>query len=128
MLRSEARDKRNAHKHINAFDYVQENFVLPVSDSFRPPRNGIGDCRWWAGLNLEFVRFLRDIFLKNLALRRLGVAKVHHFVQKLVNDDEIVAYTLFFEFLEILDENLDESVQEDYNFGSVGVSLGQGED
>lgn len=70
------------------------------------------------------MRFLSDIFLENFALRGLGVSKVHHFVQELVYDDEIVAYTLFFEFLEILDENLDESVQEDDDFSSVGVSFG----
>ena len=58
-------------------------------------------------MDLKLVRLLRDIFLKDLAFRGLRIAKVHHFVQKLVDYDKIVAYALLFKFLEVLDENLD---------------------
>ena len=61
--------------------------------------------------------------LQYLALCRLGISKVHHLIHKLVDDDKVVSDGLFFEFLEVLDENLGEAVEEEDDFHGVGVSL-----
>ena len=37
------------------------------------------------------TRFERNALLENLALGRLGIAKVHHLVEELVDDDKVVA-------------------------------------
>jgi hypothetical protein len=54
----------------------------------------------------------------------LRIAKVHHLVQQLVDDDKIVADRLFFQFLEIFGEDLDNLVQEEEDFGGIRVALG----
>lgn len=52
-------------------------------------------------------RFERDnSLLKNLAFRCLWVAKVHHFVQQLVYDNEVVPDRLFLHFLEVFSQDL----------------------
>lgn len=58
-------------------------------------------------MNLQFVRLLGDVpdvwfrllshlivedsLLQNLALRRLGVAKIHHLVEEFIDDNKIIA-------------------------------------
>ena len=74
-------------------------------------------------MDLKLVRLLRDIFLKNLAFGSLRIAKVHHFVHELVDNNEVIPYTLLFEFLEVLDENLDKPVQKDDNFSGIAISF-----
>jgi hypothetical protein len=59
--------------------------------------------------------------LQNFALRRLRVAKVHHLVHELVDDDKVVADRLLLELLEVLDEHLHEPVQEDDHLRRVRV-------
>jgi hypothetical protein len=51
--------------------------------------------------------------LEDLALGCLGVAKVHHLVHELVYDDKVVSDALFLELLEVFDEDLRESVEEE---------------
>jgi hypothetical protein len=58
----------------------------------------------------------------------LRVAKVHHLVQKLVYNNEIVADGFFFESLEVLCEYLNDFVEEEEDLGSICVALGEGED
>jgi hypothetical protein len=53
-----------------------------------------------------------DVLLQYLALGRLRIAKVHHLVEQLVNDDEIVSYALLFQLLEIFGEYLDDFMEE----------------
>ena len=67
-------------QQIHALNHVQEHFVFAVPNAFGAPRYGIRDSHRWAYLDLELVRLLRDIFLKNFALCCLGVSKVHHFI------------------------------------------------
>jgi hypothetical protein len=74
------------------------------------------------------VRLLRDVLLQDLGLSRLRVAKVHHLVEQLVDDDEIVADRLLLELLEVLGEDLDDLVQEEQDLGGVCVALRQGEE
>ena len=57
--------------------------------------------------------------MQNLALRCLGVSEVHHFVHELVDDDEVVSNRLFLQFLEVLDQDLNETVQEEDDFGGI---------
>jgi hypothetical protein len=61
--------------------------------------------------------------LKNLALGCLGVAKVHHLVHELVDDDKIVADALLLEFLEVLDEDLGEAVKKEDGLCGIGIAL-----
>jgi len=58
----------------------------------------------------------------------LWVAKVHHLIEQLVDDDKVVSYTLFLELLEVLGKDLDDLVEEQENLGSIGVSFGEGEE
>jgi hypothetical protein len=61
--------------------------------------------------------------LQDLALGGLGIAKVHHFVHEFVYDDEIIADGLFLEFLEVLDQDLGEAMEEEDGFCRVRVSF-----
>lgn len=42
---------RRAYEQVNAFDDVQEDFILPVADALRPPRHSIGNRHRWANLS-----------------------------------------------------------------------------
>lgn len=79
-------------------------------------------------MDLELVGFLGDVLLEDLGLGGLGIAKVHHFVEKLVDDDKVVANRLFLEGFEVLGEDLDDLVEEEEDFGGIGVALGEGEE
>ena len=63
-----------------------------------------------------------DALLENLALRCLGVTEVHHLIQQLINNHKVISYRLFLEFLEVLDENGRQTMQEDDDLCRVGVS------
>lgn len=69
------------------------------------------------------MRFLCDILLQDLALRRLGVSKVHHLIHEFVYDDKVVANTLFFKLFEVLDEDLCQAMQKDDDFGRIRVTF-----
>lgn len=71
---------------------------------------------------------MKDSLLQYLTLRRLGIPEIHHLVQKLVDDDEVVAYALLLQLLEVLGEDLDDLVQEEEDLGGVGVALREGEE
>lgn len=97
------RDSQRAHQQIDRFDYVQENLILPVPNTFRSPRDRVGNCHRRPDLNLQLVRLLRDIpgtiakgvvsaaggwndrkgslLLQDLALCRLWIPEIHHLVQ-----------------------------------------------
>lgn len=68
---------------------------------------------------------MSNVFLEDLGLGGLGIAKVHHFVEKLVNDDKVVADGFFLQSLEVLGEDLDDLVQEEKDSGGIGVALRQ---
>lgn len=71
---------------------------------------------------------MKDSLLQYLSLRRLRIPEIHHLVQKLVDDDEIVAYTFLLQLLEVLGEDLDDLVQEEEDLGGVGVAFREGEE
>ena len=64
---------------------------------------------------------MRDVLLQNLALRRLRISKVHHFIHEFVDDNEVVTNGLRLELLEVLDENLDEAMEEEDDLGGICV-------
>jgi hypothetical protein len=53
----------------------------------------------------------------------LWVAKVHHFIEKFVDDNEVVAYRFFFEFFGIFGEDFDNFVEEEEDLGGVRVAF-----
>lgn len=59
--------------------------------------------------------------LQYLALRRLGITKVHHLVQQLVNNDKVVPDTLLLELLEVFRKHLDDLVQEKEDLGGIRI-------
>jgi hypothetical protein len=58
----------------------------------------------------------------------LRVSEVHHFVKEFVDDDEIVSYAFFFELFEVLGEDFDDLVEEEEDFGGIGVSFRESEE
>jgi len=57
----------------------------------------------------------------------LWVAKVHHLVQQLVYDDEVIPDRLFFELFKVLGEDFNDFVEKKEDFCGVGVTFGEGE-
>lgn len=52
------------------------------------------------------MRFLSNVLLQDLGFGRLRVTKVHHLVEKLVDDDKVVPDRLLLELLEVFDQDL----------------------
>lgn len=117
-----------ADEQVQALDHVEEHLVLTVPDALGAPRDGVGHGDGRPRLHLQLVRLLRDVLLQDLGLGRLRVAKVHHLVEQFIDDDEVVADGFFLQSLEVLGEDFDDFVQEEEDFGGVGVALGQGEE
>src|SRR6478752_4029899 len=84
------------NQQVKGFDDIKEDLVLAVSDTLGSPRNSVCDSNRWSGLDLELVGFLGDVLLKDLGFCRLRVTKVHHLVEKFVDNDKVVANGLFF--------------------------------
>jgi len=53
----------------------------------------------------------------------LRISKVHHLIQQLVDNDEVISYTLFFQLFEIFGENFDDFVKEEEDLGGIGIAL-----
>lgn len=70
----------------------------------------------------------RGGLLKDLSLRRLGISEIHHLIQQLVDNDEIVPNTLLLELLEILREHLNYPVQEQQYLCRIRIPLCQCKD
>lgn len=71
---------------------------------------------------------MKDSLLQYLGLCRLRIPEIHHLVQKLVDDDKVVAYALLLQLLEVLGEDLDDLMQEEEDLGGVGVAFREGEE
>ena len=56
----------------------------------------------------------------------MWVAEVHHLVEKFVDNDKVVPYRFFFEFLEIFGKDFDNLVEEEEDLGSICVSFCEG--
>ena len=64
-----------------------------------------------------------NALLENLALRCLGVAKIHHLIHELVDDDEVVADGLLLELFKVFDKDGDKAVEEEDDLGGICVSF-----
>ncbi len=73
------------------------------------------------------MAFLGDVLLQYLRLGGLGVAEIHHLIQKLVYHDEVIPDALFFELFEVFCEDLHYPVQEEQDLSGVGVAFCEGE-
>jgi hypothetical protein len=74
-------------------------------------------------LDFEFVGLLCNVFLEDLRLGGLRVAKVHHLIQQLIYNDEVVADGFFLKRLEVFGEDLDDLVEEEEDLGGIGVAF-----
>ena len=66
-------------------------------------------------IKISFQQLLCDqmpshLLLQNLAISSLWVAKVHEFIQQLIDDDKVVSDTLFLQLLEVLREHLQQQL------------------
>mmetsp|Transcript_27984 Transcript_27984/g.46928 ORF Transcript_27984/g.46928 Transcript_27984/m.46928 type:complete len:204 (+) Transcript_27984:834-1445(+) len=113
---------------VDTLHDVEVDLVLLVLDVLRTPRDGVGDGRRGTDLDIELVTLLCDVLLEDLGLGDLGVSKVHHLVQKLVDDDKVVPDALLLNLLKILLEHVDGLVQEHQDHGGVGVSVGDSQE
>ena len=72
--------------------------------------------------------FLGDVFLEDLGLGGLRVAEIHHLVEELVDDDEVVPDGFFLELLEVFGEDLHDLVEKEEDLGGICVSFGEGKE
>lgn len=114
-------------EHVDRFDDIEENLVFAVLDALGAPRHGVCNSHRRPRGNVELVRLLCDVLAQNLALGELRVTKVHHFVQQLVDDDKVVANTLFLQILKVLLKHLASLVQVHKQRSHVGVAPGERE-
>lgn len=127
---------------VQLLDDVKEHLVLGMLDAFRAPTNGVTRGRGHveradvSGARillhtakrilflLHFVGFGLDVLLQHLDLGDLRVAMIHHLVEQLVCDDEVVAQALILELLKVADEAVTNLVEERQHHGDVWVTLG----
>ena len=76
----------------------------------------------------QFVALCLDEPLQQLDLSGLRVAIVHHLVEQLIHNDEVVADGLLLHVLEVALEHVDERVQEGEDHDSVVILLGDGDE
>lgn len=60
--------------------------------------------------------------LQDLALCRLGVSKVHHLIEQLIQNNEIVTNRLLLELLKVLLKYTSQLVQKENNLCSITVT------
>lgn len=61
------------------------------------------------------------LLLKDLALRCLRIAEVHHLIHELVDDYKVIPDGLLFQLFEVLDEDLYETMEEEDDLDGVGI-------
>lgn len=95
----------------------------------------IGGRAWISSLWDSWVMYLNPVspptptqrtgsrLLKDLGLGRLGISEIHHLIQQLVNDDEVIPDTLLLQLLEVLCKHFDNPVQEQQYLRGVRVPL-----
>lgn len=60
---------------------------------------------------------------KNLGVSGLWIAKVHHLIKELVDDDKIVADTLLADLTKVLLQRFNELVKEEKRHGSIHIAI-----
>ena len=71
---------------------------------------------------------MRGKLAEDLGVGGLRIAKVHHLVKQLVDDDKVIADTLLAHFAKVLFENFDQLVQEQQSHRSVHITVSDGQD
>lgn len=117
---------------------VEEELVLGVLDALLAPGDHVGDlsgcvdgigelCLFgeWIG---QLVGLGFDESFEELDFGGLRVAVVHHFVEQLVDDDEVVPDGLLLDVLEVALEDVDEGMEEGEDHDCVIIFLGDGDD
>lgn len=74
------------------------------------------------------MALLRDVLLQYFGFGGLRVTEIHHFVEQLVDDDEVVADGFFLESFEVFGQGGDEAVEEEEEGCGGGVAEGEEED
>lgn len=74
------------------------------------------------------VEQILNALLKNFGFCGLRISEIHHLVEQLINNDEVVSYTLLFELFEVFCEDLHDLVKEKEDLGGIGVALCQGKE
>lgn len=80
------------------------------------------------GLDFKFVGFLGDVFLQDFGFGCLWVVEIYYFIKEFVNDDEVVVNRFFFECFEIFGKDFDDFMEEQQDFGGIGVVFCKGEE
>lgn len=65
--------------------------------------------------------------MKDLGLGGLRITKIQHFIEELINDDKVIPDTLFFQLFEIFCEDFHNAVEEEEDFGRIGILFRQGQ-
>ena len=108
-------------------------------DSIGSPGHHVGSCCWHrkvrahisvllrtSGANIlrDLVCLSLNVLLQDLDLSDLWVSMVHHLIEELVSDYEIVPETLVLELLEVALEYVSNLVEESEHHGDIGISFG----
>eukprot|EP00756_Hemistasia_phaeocysticola_P066017 Hpha_TRINITY_DN8948_c0_g1::TRINITY_DN8948_c0_g1_i1::g.80833::m.80833 len=125
------------NQQVHALHHVEEHLVLAVFDTRRTPpaRSSRTRHRYREvprrlrvlvreTLERQPEGLLCDVVLEDLRLGELRVAKVEHFIQQLVHDDEVVADTFLGDGLHVLLEYLNNLEQAEHEHANVAVDLG----
>ena len=67
------------------------------------------------------------ILLQDLTLGGLRITKVHHLIEKFVDDDKVIANAFLFQLLEIFRKDFNDLVQKKKDLGRVRISFGKSE-
>lgn len=75
-------------------------------------------------VNFEFKGFCFDEIFQNLAFSCLGISVIHHLIKQFIDHNEIISHGLLFEFLKILNQYIDQSMNKlEYN-KSISILFG----
>lgn len=127
-----------ADEHRQLLHHVQEELVLGVLDALLPPGDHVGDLpgRIDRAVELlllgegvgELVGLGLDEPLEQLDLCGLRVAVVHHLVEQLVDNNEVIADGLLLHIFEVALEDCHEGVEEGEDQHCVVIFLGDGDE
>lgn len=113
---------KDSHQNVHGFDDIEKDFIASILHSIGSPTDLIGQGWWWTHL-LQSMAFLSDVFLENIRIGRLWKAEVHHFIEQLIDDNEVISNGFFFEFFEIFTKDTNTFVEKWKNHRHIGVDL-----
>mmetsp|Transcript_6541 Transcript_6541/g.12955 ORF Transcript_6541/g.12955 Transcript_6541/m.12955 type:complete len:393 (-) Transcript_6541:127-1305(-) len=119
-------------QQVQLLNHIQENLIFLVLDSFRSPRS----CPSKHSRNTFCQLFLFNLvsfsrpneLFQSLGVGCLGVSEIHHLIQELVDDHEVVLDTFLFKLVEVLSHDFHHKVQEVENHHDIRVLVGDSHD